>query len=56
MYNKLKVGFQVNYAKRVVGRKMYGGQNTHIPIKVAMAGVMPINICNVIYDVSKYNN
>lgn len=32
----------VNYAKRVVGRKMYGGQNTHIPIKLAMAGVMPI--------------
>ena len=32
----------VNYAKKVVGRKMYGGQNTHIPIKVAMAGVMPI--------------
>ena len=32
----------VNYAKRVVGRKMYGGQNTHIPIKVAMAGIMPI--------------
>lgn len=32
----------VNYAKRVVGRKMYGGQNTHIPIKVAMAGVIPI--------------
>ena len=32
----------VNYAKRVVGRKMYGGQNTHIPLKVAMAGVMPI--------------
>ena len=32
----------VNYAKKVVGRKMYGGQNTHIPLKVAMAGVMPI--------------
>ncbi|MDD2375894.1 MAG: preprotein translocase subunit SecY [Clostridia bacterium] len=32
----------VNYAKRVVGRKLYGGQSTHIPIKVAMAGVMPI--------------
>lgn len=32
----------VQYAKRVVGRKMYGGQNTHIPIKLAMAGVMPI--------------
>lgn len=32
----------VQYAKRVVGRKMYGGQSTHIPIKIAMAGVMPI--------------
>ncbi len=32
----------VQYAKRVVGRKMYGGQNTHIPVKVAMSGVMPI--------------
>ncbi len=32
----------VNYAKRVVGRKMYGGQNTHIPIKLAMTGVMPL--------------
>lgn len=32
----------VQYAKRVVGRKMYGGQSTHIPIKVSMAGVMPV--------------
>ena len=32
----------VQYAKRMVGRKMYGGQSTHIPIKVAMAGVIPI--------------
>ena len=32
----------VQYAKRVVGRKMYGGQNSHIPIKVNMSGVMPI--------------
>ena len=32
----------VQYAKKVVGRKMYGGQNTHIPFKLAMAGVMPI--------------
>ena len=32
----------VQYAKRVVGRKMYGGQSSYIPIKVAMAGVMPI--------------
>lgn len=32
----------VQYAKRVVGNKMYGGQNSHIPIKVNMSGVMPI--------------
>ena len=32
----------VQYAKRVVGRKMYGGQSTHIPIAVSMSGVMPI--------------
>ncbi len=32
----------VQYAKRVVGRKMYGGQSTYIPIKVSMAGVIPI--------------
>ena len=32
----------VQYAKRVVGRKMYGGQNTHLPIKVNMSGVLPI--------------
>ena len=32
----------VQYAKRVVGRKMYGGQSTHIPMKVLMSGVMPV--------------
>lgn len=32
----------VQYAKRVVGRKMYGGQSTHIPMKVNQAGVMPV--------------
>ena len=32
----------VQYAKRVVGRKMYGGQSTHIPMKVSMSGVMPV--------------
>ena len=32
----------VQYAKRVVGRKMYGGQSTHIPLKVNQAGVIPI--------------
>ena len=32
----------VQYAKRVVGRKMYGGQSSHIPIKVNLSGVMPV--------------
>ena len=32
----------IQYAKRVVGRKQYGGQKTHIPVKVCMSGVMPI--------------
>ena len=32
----------VQYAKRVVGRKMYGGQSTHLPLKLNMSGVMPI--------------
>lgn len=32
----------IQYAKRVVGRKMYGGQNTHLPIQLNMSGVMPV--------------
>jgi len=32
----------VQYSKKVVGRKMIGGQNTHIPLKLVMAGVMPV--------------
>ena len=38
----------VQYAKRVVGRKMYGGQSTFIPIKVNMSGVMPIILASSI--------
>ena len=32
----------IQYSKRVVGRKMYGGQSTHLPMKVNMSGVMPV--------------
>ena len=32
----------IQYSKRVVGRKMYGGQSTHLPVKVNMSGVMPV--------------
>ncbi len=38
----------IQYAKRVVGRKMYGGQNTNLPLKVNMSGVMPIIFANSI--------
>ena len=41
----------VQYAKRVVGRKMYGGQNTNLPIKVNMSGVMPIIFANSIVGI-----
>ena len=41
----------IQYAKRVVGRKMYGGQNTNLPIKVNMTGVMPIIFANSIVAV-----
>ena len=41
----------IQYAKRVVGRKIYGGQSTNLPIKVAMSGVMPVifasSICSI---------
>ena len=41
----------VSYAKRVVGRKQYGGQNTHLPMKVNMAGVMPVIFASTIVTV-----
>lgn len=41
----------VQYAKRVVGRKMYGGQNTHMPIKVNMCGVLPIIFASSILSI-----
>lgn len=42
LMNESERRIPIQYAKRVVGRKQYGGQNTHIPIKIAMSGVMPI--------------
>ena len=41
----------IQYAKRVVGRKIYGGQNTNLPVKVSMSGVLPVifaqSICSL---------
>ncbi len=42
LFNEAERRIPVQYAKRVVGRKQYGGQSTHIPIKVCNSGVMPI--------------
>ena len=42
LFNNAERRIPVQYAKRVVGRKTYGGQSTHIPLKLVMAGVMPI--------------
>ena len=44
----------VMYAKRVVGRKMYGGQNSHIPVKVSMSGVMPIIFATSILSIPSW--
>lgn len=41
----------VQYAKRVVGRKQYGGQSSHIPIKVNMAGVLPIIFASALLSI-----
>ena len=42
LFNQAERRIPVQYAKRVVGRKQYGGQSSHIPVKVTMAGVLPI--------------
>ena len=50
----------VQYAKKVVGRKMYGGQSSTLPIKVNMVGVMPIifasSICSIIPTIAMFVN
>ena len=50
----------IQYAKRVVGRKVYGGQNTNLPIKVAMSGVMPIifaqSIASILPTILQFTN
>ena len=47
--NKRRIPIQ--YAKRVVGRKMYGGQSSHLPIKVALGGVLPIIFASSILSI-----
>ena len=49
--NEAERRIPVQYAKRVVGRKMYGGQSSHIPIKVNMSGVLPIIFAQAIASI-----
>lgn len=46
----------IQYAKRTVGRKMYAGQNSHIPLKIGIAGVMPIIFATSILAVPNFVN
>lgn len=46
----------IQYAKRTVGRKVYAGQNTHIPLKIGIAGVMPIIFATSILMIPNYIN
>ena len=50
----------IQYAKKVVGRKMYGGQSSNLPIKVNMVGVMPIifasSICSIFPTIQAFTN
>lgn len=49
--NEAERRIPIQYAKRVVGRKMYAGQNSHIPVKISMSGVMPIIFASAILSI-----
>lgn len=51
LMNNAERRIPVQYAKRVVGRKQYGGQSSHIPVKVSMAGVLPIIFASAILSI-----
>ena len=52
--NEAERRIPVQYAKKVVGRKMYGGQSTFLPVKVAMSGVMPVIFASVILSIPQF--
>ncbi len=51
MFNDAERRVPIQYAKRVSGRKMYGGQSTHLPIKVLLTGVLPIIFASTIVSI-----
>lgn len=52
--NEAERRIPVQYAKKVVGRKVYGGQSTFLPIKVAMSGVMPVIFASAILSIPQF--
>ena len=52
--NEAERRIPVQYAKKVVGRKMYGGQSTFLPVKVAMSGVMPVIFDSAILSIPQF--
>ena len=52
--NEAERRIHVQYAKKVVGRKMYGGQSTFLPVKVAMSGVMPVIFASAILFIPQF--
>ena len=52
--NEAERPIPVQYAKKVVGRKMYGGQSTFLPVKVAMSGVMPVIFASSILFIPQF--
>lgn len=52
--NEAERRIPVQYAKKVVGRKMYGGQRTFLPVKVAMSGVMPVIFASAILSIPQF--
>ena len=52
--NEAERRIPVPYAKKVVGRKMYGGQSTFLPVKVAMSGVMPVIFASAILSIPQF--
>ena len=52
--NEAERRIPVQYAKKVVGRKMYGGQSTFLPVKVAMSGVMPVIFASAILFIPQF--
>ncbi len=52
--NEAERRIPVQYAKKVVGRKMYGGQSTFLPIRVSMSGVMPVIFASAILSIPQF--